>query len=91
VNAINFSDLDDDDLVDRETACEFLGSIARGIRKPLHPVTFWRGTRSGRYPAPIEVSASIRRWRLGDLREAKRRMIEASRTATAARNTSPAE
>lgn len=56
--------LSDDDLVDEASACRILG----GSHTPIHRSTLWRGITAGRYPKPLKVSATINRWRVGELR-----------------------
>lgn len=56
--------LSDDDLVDEATACRLIG----GSNTPIHRSTLWRGIGAGRYPKPLKISATINRWRVGELR-----------------------
>ena len=45
------------DLVDEKTARAVLGG-----NRPISKATLWRGTKSGKYPAPIKVGPKSNRW-----------------------------
>ncbi len=45
------------DLVDEKTACAILGG-----NRPISKTTLWRGTKSGKYPAPVKVGPKTNRW-----------------------------
>lgn len=71
----------DDELLDAEAACRFIGGS-----RPINPATLYRGIRSGIYPKPIKITGTASRWRKSELAAAIERRIGArdSTIATAA-------
>jgi predicted DNA-binding transcriptional regulator AlpA len=67
---------DPDELFDMKAACIFFGG-----NRPLHPATFYRGIRKGRYPAPIKVGPGSSRWLRSECAAALQSMIARRRAA----------
>ena len=51
------------DLITIKAACRVVG----GEERPIHPATYYRGVRAGRYPPPIHVSPGVSRISLSKL------------------------
>jgi predicted DNA-binding transcriptional regulator AlpA len=49
-------------LLDVKAACQLIGGS-----RPIHPATFWRGVKAGRYSKPIAVGPNLRRWYQSEL------------------------
>ncbi|MEY4967241.1 MAG: hypothetical protein RL274_2824 [Pseudomonadota bacterium] len=62
----------DDELLDADAACRFIGGS-----RPINPATLYRGIKSGIYPPPVKVAPNISRWRRTELAEAIDRRISA--------------
>jgi len=62
----------DDDLLDVEATCAFLGG-----NKPIHFSTLYKGIRAGRFPRPIKIGPATSRWRGRDLRDCVARLADA--------------
>ena len=54
--------MDDEEHLDEEAACKFIGGT-----RPINPATLWRGVKAGRYSKPIKISAQAVRWRRREL------------------------
>jgi len=54
-----------------KSACAEIGG-----NRPVHPATYYRGVREGRYPAPVHPSPGISRVNMPKLREAIKRIID---------------
>jgi predicted DNA-binding transcriptional regulator AlpA len=59
-----------DDLLDRDATCRFFGG-----NRPINPATLYRGTKAGRYPAPIKVGPNTSRWLRSECEAALQAMI----------------
>jgi hypothetical protein len=46
----------DDEWLDIPAVCEFIGG-----KRPIHPSTYYRGVKAGRYSAPVQRGANIKR------------------------------
>ena len=51
------------DFITIKAACRVVG----GEERPIHPATYYRGVRAGRYPPPIHVSPGLSRISLSQL------------------------
>jgi predicted DNA-binding transcriptional regulator AlpA len=60
-----------DDLLDLKEACRFFGGT-----RPINPATLYRGTRVGRYPAPVKVGPGSSRWLRSECEAVLRKMVE---------------
>jgi hypothetical protein len=49
-------DFDDDEWLDIPAACAVIGG-----NRPIHPATYYRGVKAGRYPAPEQRGLNVKR------------------------------
>lgn len=42
--------------IDIKEACRIIGG-----NRPIHPATYWRGVKAGRWPAPEELTPGVKR------------------------------
>jgi hypothetical protein len=49
-------DFDNDEWLDVPAACALIGG-----NRPIHPATYYRGVKAGRYPAPEQRGANVKR------------------------------
>ena len=71
--------MSDDELLDEQATCRFLGGS-----RPIHKATLRRGVKDGRYSKPIRVSKQLVRWRRGELAADVERMAAERDTNDAA-------
>ena len=64
---------DEDEPITIAEACRLLG----GSEKPIHPATFYRGVKSGIFPAPKHVAPNVSRVSRRKVLEARNRLMEA--------------
>jgi len=63
----------DDEWLDIAAACQFIGGS-----RPINPATFYRGVKAGRYPAPEQRGANIKRVSREKLAAAVSRLSDAA-------------
>lgn len=64
--------MEHEEFLDISGACKLVG----GESSPIHPATYYRGVRAGRYPRPVKVAPNI-------ARVSKRKLVEALAKITA--------
>jgi hypothetical protein len=64
----------DEEFVTIRQACRIIG----GDEDPIHPSTYYRGVKSGRYPRPTKVAPNVSRVLKRRLRAALARLITAN-------------
>ncbi len=69
-------DFNDDTWLDVTAVCAEIGGS-----RPVHPATYYRGVRQGRYPAPEQRGLNVKRVSLKKLRAALRRLASADNEA----------